>query len=235
MAGRAAAERSSTGERRPATDVVEPIATYSQQATQIIRRAILDGRFGPGQRLNEVELSASLGISRSPIREALRKLVDEGLVLLRPGRGASVASFDADELRDLVELRMAIDVLGARLAAERATPDEIAKMLKSLESTTAAHLRGGSAPPWSSDFHLLILEASRNRKLRERGGEIHTQLHLARFRSGATQRRAREAHDEHLSIVEAIRAGDPERAAAAMEEHLRRAAEHIIHLADEPD
>lgn len=214
-------------------EAVEPIATYSQQATRIIRAAILDGRFGPGQRLNEVELSARLGISRSPIREALRKLVDEGLVVLSPGRGAFVASFDQSELRDLMELRMALDVLGARLAAERATPDEIDAMVKSLESTAAAHLRGESAPPWSSDFHLLILGASRNRKLRERGGEIHAQLHLARFRSGAGPHRAQEAHDEHVSIVDAIRSRDPARAAAAMEAHLRHAADHIAGLASD--
>lgn len=214
-----------------APGTVQAAPPYSEQAAAILRDAILNGRYDPGQRLNEVELSTALQISRSPIREALRKLVDEGLVVLRPGRGAFVAGFDEHEIRDLMELRVALDVLGARLAAERATDEAIERIKKSIESTTAAHLRKASSPPWSSDVHLLILEASGNRKLRERGAVLHAQLHLARFRSGAsTPDRATEAHDEHVAVVEAIRRRDADAAERAMREHLSHALDHIIEL-----
>lgn len=209
---------------------VRPAAPYSEQAASILRDAILNGRYQPGKRLNEVELSTGLQISRSPIREALRKLVDEGLVVLRPGRGAYVADFDEREIRDLMELRVALDVLGARLTAERATAEDIDRIVQSIESTTAAHKRKGPSPPWSSDVHLLILEASGNRRLRERGAELHAQLHLARFRSGSGPDRANQAHDEHIAVVEAIRRRDPDGAARAMEQHLSHALDHIIDL-----
>lgn len=216
-----------------AGEMVQQQAPYSEQAARIVREAILAGRYQPGQRLNEVELSAGLGISRSPIREGLRKLADEGLVALHPRRGAFVASFAADEIRELMEFRQAIDVMAARLAASRATPGQLDEMQVALEAATAAHKGSdGAAPPWTSDFHILILKASENRKIVDRGVEVHTQLHLARFRSGSTADRAQAAHDEHQSILDTIRTGDGTAAAEAMRTHLENAAQHIRHVVD---
>lgn len=208
--------------------LVEQSKTFAEQATQIVREAILAGRYSPGERLNEVELSGELGISRSPIREGLRKLTDEGLVVLTPRRGAFVASYDAEEIRELMEFRQAIDVAAARLATARATPEQLDDMQAALEAATKAH-KGNvdAAPPWATDFHILILRATGNRRIIERGTEVHTQLHLARFRSGSAAGRAQEAHDEHQEILDKIRAGDPDAAGEAMRNHLERAAAHI--------
>ncbi|MFS8499517.1 MAG: GntR family transcriptional regulator [Micromonosporaceae bacterium] len=200
---------------------------YSEQVAQILRRSILSGHYGPGQRLNEVEISTSLGISRSPIREGLRKLADEGLVVLKPGRGAFVASFAATEVQELMELRQALDVMAARLAAQRATEAQMADIQRSLEAATAALKGGEPVPPWSSDFHLLILRASGNRRIAERGAEVHQQLRLVRFRSGSSADRTQEAHDEHQAILDAIRARDVELAGRRMQDHLAAAAAHI--------
>jgi DNA-binding GntR family transcriptional regulator len=207
---------------------VERPAPYSEQAAQILREDILAGVYEPGKRLNEVELSAKLGISRSPIREGLRKLADEGLVVLSPRRGAFVASFAPDEISELMEFRQAIDVMAAHLSSSRATPEQLDNMQVALEAATVAHQGTASAaPPWTSDFHILILHASGNRKIIERGTEVHTQLHLARFRSGSTPIRAQQAHDEHQEILDRIREGDGEAASAAMWRHLDRATAHI--------
>lgn len=203
---------------------------YSEQAAQIIRRSILSGQYEAGQRLNEVELSASLGISRSPIREGLRKLTDEGLVVLKPGRGAYVASFAMAEVRELLEFRQALDVMGARLAAQRASEMQMTEIQRSLEAATVAHKGGEPVPPWSSDFHLLILRASGNNRIAERGAEVHRQLRLVRFRSGSTAERAQEAHDEHQAILDAIRARDVEVAGRRMQDHLIAAAAHIAQV-----
>jgi DNA-binding GntR family transcriptional regulator len=200
---------------------------YSEQVAQIIRRSILSGQYEPGHRLNEVEISASLGISRSPIREGLRKLADEGLVVLKPGRGAFVASFAPSEVQELMEFRQALDVMGARLAAQRATETQMAEIQRSLEAATVAHKGGEAVPPWSSDFHILILTASGNKRIAERGAEVHRQLRLVRFRSGSSADRAQEAHDEHQAILDAIRARDAELAAQRMQDHLVAAAAHI--------
>jgi DNA-binding GntR family transcriptional regulator len=211
--------------------VVERPKTFAEQAAGILREAILAGRYTPGQRLNEVELSTELGISRSPIREGLRKLTDEGLVVLTPRRGAFVASYDADEIRELMELRQALDVAAARLATERATPEQLDELQAALEAATVAHKgRASAAPPWASDFHILILRCTGNRRIIERGIEVHTQLHLARFRSGSAGGRAQEAHDEHQQILDRMRARDADGADAAMRSHLQRAAQHISDL-----
>lgn len=203
---------------------------YSEQVAQIIRRSILSGRYEAGERLNEVEISTSLGISRSPIREGLRKLADEGLVVLKPGRGAFVASFAMDEVRELLEFRQALDVMGARLAALRATEAQMAEIQHSLEAATVAHKGGDPVPPWSSDFHILILAASGNKRIAERGAEVHRQLRLVRFRSGSAAGRAQEAHDEHQAILDAIRAQDVELAGQRMQDHLIAAAAHIAQV-----
>jgi DNA-binding GntR family transcriptional regulator len=223
------------GEGRPTVTggLVERPKTFAEQAAGILREAILAGRYTPGERLNEVELSSELGISRSPIREGLRKLTDEGLVVLAPRRGAFVASYDAEEIRELMELRQAIDVAAARLAADRATPELLNQLQAALEAATVAHKgRASAAPPWASDFHILILRCTGNRRIVERGIEVHTQLHLARFRSGSAGGRAQEAHDEHQQILDRIRAGDADGAGVAMRTHLERAARHISDLVD---
>lgn len=209
---------------QPATnDMVEQPVPYSEQTARIVREAILAGSYTPGERLSEVDLSNRLGISRSPIREGLRKLADEGLVVVYPRRGAFVASFDMDEIRQLMEFRQALDVMAAGLAAQRATLGELDALQDALETATVAHK--GTA--WDSDFHILILRASGNPKILDRGVEVHTQLHLVRFRSGANAGRAQEAHDEHHAILDALRSGDSVASEAAMRRHLEQAKERI--------
>lgn len=213
--------------------LVEHSASFAEQAAGIVREAILAGRYSPGQRLNEVELSSQLGISRSPIREGLRKLTDEGLVVLSPRRGAFVARYDAKEIQELMEFRQALDVAAARLTAARATDQQLDELQRALEAATVAHKgQASAAPPWESDFHILILRATGNRRIIDRGTEVHTQLHLARFRSGSSVGRAQEAHDEHQEILDMIRAGDEDGADRAMRSHLQRAAAHISEVVE---
>ena len=219
---------------RPSRGVQRP-APYSEQAAAILREGILSGAYAPGERLNEVTLSTELGISRSPIREGLRKLADEGLVVIEPRRGAFVASFAPEEMKELMELRIALDVMAARLAAERATDEQIAALQVAMEAATYAHQgEPASAPAWQADFHVLILQASGNRRIIERGLEVHTALHLARFRSGSLPDRAQEAHTEHAEILDRIRARDAAGASDAMWRHLDRATVHILALLDGP-
>lgn len=213
------------------SETVQHPLPYSDQAAEIIRSAVLQGRYELGQRLNEVELSATLGISRSPIREALRKLAEEGLVVLVSGRGAHVASFEPQQVRDLLELRQALDMLAVRLAAERATAADHERMRAAAETMTSEHEGADTKRP-SPDFHMLIYEAARNDKLSEHGRAVHGQLRLARFRSGAAEDRVRGAHDEHLAILAALRDGDAETAVERMREHLDHASRHILAMFD---
>jgi DNA-binding GntR family transcriptional regulator len=211
------------------TDRIQQTVPYSVQAADIVRSRILGGEYEPGRRLSEVELSTSLGISRSPLREALRLLANEGLVNVVSGRGVFVADFSETEVRELLEVREALDVLAVRLAAKRATPDQIDKLRENLEGlTNALRTHGTQTPEWPSDFHLCIYEAARNRRLKEHGLAVHTQLRLVRFRSGAAAERMERAHDEHLALLAAISDHDPDMAARRMREHLGNSAAHIL-------
>src|ERR671921_371811 len=98
--------------------MLRPIS-YPEQAREVVRHLIFNGTYQPGQKLKEVELSKVLGISRSPIREALQTLANEGIVDLIPNRGAFVVSFDLGEVEELFAVREALEALGVRLAVER--------------------------------------------------------------------------------------------------------------------
>jgi DNA-binding GntR family transcriptional regulator len=211
------------------SDRIQQTVPYSVQAADIVRSRILGGEYAPGQRLSEVELSASLGISRSPLREALRLLANEGLVKVVSGRGVSVADFTETEVRELIEIREALDVLAVRLAAERATTQQIAVLEDNLEGlTNALRTHGTQTPEWPSDFHLCIYEAAGNRRLKEHGFAVHTQLRLVRFRSGAAAERMERAHEEHLALLAAISDHDKDMAERRMREHLSNSAAHIL-------
>ncbi|HEU5037745.1 MAG TPA: GntR family transcriptional regulator [Nocardioides sp.] len=211
------------------TERVQQTVPYSVQAADILRARILGGEYELGQRLSEVELSTSLGISRSPLREALRALANEGLVDLVSGRGVFVADFSPREVRELLEIREALDVLAIRLAAQRATDEQIEVLRHSLEGLSSAlRSHGSQAPDWPSDFHLCIYEAAGNQRLKEQGWSIHTQIRLVRFRSGAAAERMERAHQEHLALLAAIEDHDPDAAEQRMREHLINSGKHIL-------
>lgn len=208
---------------------VQQAVPYSVQAAEILRARILGGEYDPGQRLSEVELSNSLGISRSPLREALRTLANEGLVQIVSSRGVFVADFTPEQVLELLEVREALDVLAVRLAARRATPEQVEHLEDTLNGLSSA-LRAHGAEPveWPADFHLTIYEVSGNETLRAQGLSVHTQIRLVRFRSGAAPERMEKAHEEHLALVAAIRDHDVVRAENCMREHLRNSTSHIL-------
>lgn len=137
------------------------------EAERRLREAILRAELEPGERLTEDELAAWLGVSRTPVREALARLAAEGLVVIDANRGARVAPFDPEETRDLVQLSRALVLLAQRLAASRATDEEVRTMRSSHEQRLAA-LADGDGPRMEAAalrFHMTILAASRNREL----------------------------------------------------------------------
>jgi DNA-binding GntR family transcriptional regulator len=215
---------------RQGDTVIRASRPYPQQVAQIVRQWILTGKFEPGQRLSEVDIAATLHISRSPVREGLRKLVDEGLVEQHPGRGVFVTGFHPHEVQELLELREAFDVTGARLAATRATSAQIDE----IAGCADPHGDAG-ADAETVDFHVLILRASGNSRLADRGEEVHRQLRLARLRSGASVERSAEAHAEHRAILEALRARDADAADRAMRAHLAKASAHIALVHDQAE
>ena len=209
----------------PGERLVKRHGSLGKVVADELRRGILTGRRKPGDRLVEDRLSAELGGSRVPIREALRLLAAEGLVEVQPRRGASVAEFSAEVARDLVEVRAMLEGLNARLAARHRAPAIIAELRQVLAEGNTAALSGnvGDLVRLNGEFHDKLAEAGRNsilwdimRTLRER-----TSLVFA----ANTARRSRQDWDEHSRILAAVIEGDEELSSLLATRHVHQAAE----------
>jgi DNA-binding GntR family transcriptional regulator len=201
--------------------------TLGGRAKAAIRKAILSGMYEPGQRLSEVEIGAALGISRGPVRESIRALASEGLLELVPHRGPVVKKFTHDEFQQLYEVRRALEGFAALLAAQRATPDEVAQLRNVLaKALKAADTEEPAANVPGLDFHQSLIQVARSGQLQIFTDDVDTKLRLARTRSGTIPKRARESHSEHVAIVDAIEAGDGEAAERLMRAHLVQSQRH---------
>ncbi len=215
--------------------LVQSAPPYTEQAQQLIRSFILEGVYPPGGRLSELALSHKLGISRSPVREALQRLANEGLIELVSRKGAFVVHFDAERVQALFEVREALDGMVARLAAQRAEPADLQELRKTLGNTKAILDRSEeSSYPEDLDFHRQLAVIAKNRWLAEKMAEIETQVRLARARSGARPSRAKDAYAEHLAILNAVAAGDPDKAEHEMRQHIRNALGSVRETLSEP-
>jgi DNA-binding GntR family transcriptional regulator len=199
-----------------------------KRAAEALRRAIVTGRYKPGERMVEARLSAELGISRIPIREALRTLAAEGLVLLLPNRGARVAAVSPELAADLVEVRSTLEGLNARLAARHGNRP----LVEELRSVLA---EGNKAAKESNVADLVRLNAEFHDKLAEAGGNaiLWDIMRTLRERTGAvfarnTAARAVQDWDEHSQILAAVIEGDEELASLLATRHVRLAGEAAL-------
>jgi GntR family transcriptional regulator of vanillate catabolism len=194
-----------------------------------IRESILDGSVVTGERLNEVRLSRTLAVSRTPVRAALQALAGEGLLDYEPNRGFTVREFPLDAIVDAYEIRASLEGVAARFAAERGlSPKEKAVVERSLVAGDRLLERGsfeaGDLTIYrgiNGDFHDTLLAAARNRML----GEMirichHVPVSSSRNIVAFEHRDVRRRHDDHHRIYEAIMAQEPWRAEMLMREHV---------------
>jgi len=189
-----------------------------------IRRAILTGQMEPGTRLLEVHLADTLGVSRTPVREAIRKLEQEGLVIIRPRRGAEVARITAPQMRDMMEVRIMMDVLAAELAAGRADAAAIEE-IKAVEEQFEEEIRNGDLHrivEADTRFHAAIAAAGGNRKLIEINREMEDQVNRYRYETDKLEETRPDLVREHTAVIKAIEAGDSEAAGIAARAHITR-------------
>lgn len=199
------------------------------QTTRWLRTLILEGALAGGERVNEVTLAHRLGLSRGPIREAVRQLASEGLLELQPKRGAFVRSFSEQELADLYSVRIALEVLAASSAAENRTDDQLAALRASV-ARAETELAAGAPYPVDLDLHRLVVDAAKNTPLAWMLSLVNQQIQLGRARSAYERERARAASSEHVFIVEAIAARDADAAAEAMKSHLENSLSRVSEL-----
>jgi len=207
------------------------VANSSAVAADLIRDAILDGELAAGARLKEDELAARLDVSRTPVREALRRLEAEGLVVHEAKRGAAVRAYSPTELDDMYRLRALLEGYAARRAAERMTPDVLEQLRAScLRFERLAGRRGDAIRDLAREnmiFHECVLVASGDERLADM---VRSVIHLPlvyRAYVWFTREEKRTSVDYHARVVDALAAGDADGAATLMEEHVLRAREGL--------
>lgn len=190
----------------------------SVRVASAVREQIVDGTRAPGSRLVERDLAMELGVSRIPVRDALRALVAEGLVTPRPRTWAVVREFTDADVAHLQEVREATDPVQFRLAAQRRTPEQLAALTHAWEREADAAARGDgpAARRAAADFHEAVVAASGNPVL----AELHA-VTASRVRWLLAQHSDLAAiADEHRALLDAVRDGDAETAARLAREHL---------------
>ena len=187
-----------------------------------LRQGILKGELEPGERLMEVQLANRLGVSRTPIREAIRKLELEGLVVMIPRKGAEVAKISEKNLRDVLELRCALEELASELACERM--DE--EMLEELSSTFTEFQNGihnmdlTIIAELDEKFHDVIYQATQNQKLIQMINNLREQMYRYRLEYIKDENQRSGIVEDHKLILDALRRKDVETAKKAVREHI---------------
>jgi DNA-binding GntR family transcriptional regulator len=212
------------------------VSRAADHAYTALRDGILDGRRAPGERLGEIEMAADLGLSRTPVREALRRLGSEGLVELLPNRSARVRAWTAEDLDETYEVRAALEGLGARRAAGRITPEQLDRLGVLADEMVTVDPSLGHRPPGdfadladlNAEFHALIVRASGSGRLGETlAGVVQVPLVLRTYRRYTPEALAR-SHAHHREIVDALRAGDGMWADAVMRSHVLAARSVLL-------
>lgn len=197
---------------------------------ETLREAIRNGILEPGERLMEIQIAEELGVSRTPVREAIRKLELEGYVIMLPRRGTYVANLSIKDINEVYEIRASIDALAAGLAAERITPDELEQMERMLVATAEAFERGNMELVVECDtkFHDVLYCASRNDRLVGIINNLREQLTRFRSISMAHAGRMKKTMEEHGLIVEAIAQRDAELAQTLARQHMENAEQALL-------
>ena len=220
----------------PAIRPLDALPSLQERTYAALRRAIVGGQFEPGQRLFEHALADMLGVSRNPVREAIRRLQQDGFVEVRPRAGIFVAAFSLDEVEDLYRIRAALEGTVAALAAERMTDKELTELevvLGRMESATAARRRAATVHEADS-FHQLVHQRARSPRLTSLLSQLYGQIAHYRGVTLGIPGRAADASHGHHELLDALRRRDSQEADRLMRAHVLEAAHALVtHLRSE--
>ena len=197
---------------------------------ETLRDALRRGILQPGERLMEIQLAEDLGVSRTPVREAIRKLEMEGYVIMMPRRGTYVADLSIRDINEVFEIRTSLESLASGLAAERIDEDELEKLQRLLVEI-GAYIKSGdmeSIVRTDTEFHDLLYQASRNTRLVGIISNLREQLTRFRTTSMSFPGRLKATLEEHRKIVEAIAQGDEKAARKAAEHHMEKSEQTLL-------
>jgi DNA-binding GntR family transcriptional regulator len=208
--------------------------SLSHRALDALRDAILEGQFEPGARLREVEISNQLGVSRSTVREAVLRLVSEGLVAVEPRRGACVRQLSAEEVRQIYEVREVLECLAAHRAAQVPREQREAALMAAWERLQQCQ-DGPFAERIRADleFHESICVLSGNAPLLDTWRQLARPTAMAVVSAGPDRSRKQQTPEWHRTVLDALLNGDPDAAAEAVRRHMRAGAESLIKALEE--
>ena len=190
---------------------------------QQMRQAIQGGQYHQGERIREEVIAQSLGVSRTPVREALRRLQSRGLLEVVSGGGLGVAELSKQKVLELYAMRQLLEGAAARLAAQNATPAQITDLRAILREFSQSSNTASRLAQINRVFHRAICEAAHNRYMVESLNHLNDTLALLRNTTFSVKGRARSAHIEHMRIVDAIENRDPDTAEQRAREHITEA------------
>jgi DNA-binding GntR family transcriptional regulator len=217
-------------ERRLVPIKLDSYKPLREVVAETLREAIVNGTLNPGERLMEIQLAEELGVSRTPVREAIRKLELEGFVVMIPRRGTYVADLSIKDINEVFEIRTALDVLAAGLAVERITEDELEQLERLLVEIGELIETDDTDRIVEADsqFHDVLYRASRNDRLVGIINNLREQF--TRFRSISIQYPGRmvKSVEEHRRLVEAIASRDTELAQQIAREHMENSEQTLL-------
>ena len=195
-----------------------------------LKMQILKGSIIPGTRMMEVELAEEMGVSRTPIREAIRKLEKEGLVTIEPRRGAYASMISTEDMVEILEVRQDLEGLAAYFAANRMTDEQMAELKEVSNNYNEAVKRGKMEDmiKYDTRFHHIIVESCHNKILVQMIEQLQELVLRFRYIYYDNFRRAENMPEEHEAIVAAISEGDADKARAAADIHIDRLKELVV-------
>jgi DNA-binding GntR family transcriptional regulator len=210
--------------------------SIADQIFEQLERDILSGKYPRGELLTELRLSEELGVSRTPIREAIRRLEQEN-ILEEAGRGVTVVGISKQDMLDMYEIRIRIEGLAAEWAAARIGDEELNQIRETLELQRYYAEKGGSHSDQiknlDSQFHELVYRACGSRALTDTLLGLHKKMTKFRMASVSKQSRALQSVEEHEAILAALSAHDAEAAGEAMTAHVVNARDRMRDMGDE--
>ena len=203
-----------------------------RQIYEILRTRILSTELPPGSSINERYLAEALGVSRTPIREAIRRLSNDGLISIIPNVGTSVSQFDTSRVREFCQIRTAFECLAIEAAVGNFSSSDDRKLVQLIEDQDRTIDRGDmiSNIAIDSEFHNVIMELSGYKVIPDFLQRAMGEILRARHMSVKLPGRLREPITEHRAIVKALRSGNPKDCAAAMKDHLDKSFISIMQI-----
>ncbi len=227
------ADRAGGGRDGEGSDALIQQSLLGKQVYDLLWQRIVSHQLRPGDKLSDLRLSEEIGVSRTPVREALHQLTQEGIVRAESRRGFYVARFSSVDVREVYEVRAALEVLAVRLALPRLSDAELAAAQAELDAVSRRVLAGD---PSASEtflaidraFHAMLVQAANNRRLSGLMASVQAQLRVFQFYGIHFQDMMEMSLEHHQAILAALRARDRPAAEAAMERHIQEVKERVL-------